>query len=188
MESTIKSDTFEKVNGHRQHSVEDVHIIILSSVLPVYVFIIVVIVIRRVLIRRRVRTIGRNSPVFIISQPAYELRYHQQKSIPDIDRVTKIVQKSPSKRQKSKDEILNGRSKNGNKQNISPITVFPREPVYRNQQTPSYIVPFTELPPHFDFSLANIEVYSDFVVIKDLNILQRYWCNSHACRNPYITA
>lgn len=185
MESTITSDTFEKVNGRQQNSVENVHIIILSTVLPVCVFIILFIVLRRVLIRRRIRTIGRNSTIYIISEPAYEVRYYQQKSVPDIERVTKpkIVHKT----QKSKEEKFIVKSKNGKKQNISPISFFPREPVYRNQQTPSYIVPFTELPPNFDFSLANVEVYSDFVVIKDLSILQRYWCGfQQACRNPYI--
>ncbi|XP_066259478.1 uncharacterized protein [Euwallacea similis] len=37
-----------------------------------------------------------------------------------------------------------------------------------------YLVPFSALPPDFDYSSREVEVKADFVILKDLSLLERY--------------
>ncbi|KAJ8979634.1 hypothetical protein NQ317_001341 [Molorchus minor] len=47
------------------------------------------------------------------------------------------------------------------------------QPVYRNQRNPIYLVPFSALPENFDYSRTDIVVKGDYIIIRDLFILEQ---------------
>ncbi|XP_072398554.1 uncharacterized protein [Diabrotica undecimpunctata] len=189
----LSSDGVTESSHHNhQHSEDHVRVVVLSTVIPVCVLILLMIVLRRIIIRRRTRCRnGHKSTIYTIPEPVFQPRGNDLKSIPDIERVVgkKPLPKSILKENGKK----HGHHKNHKTKEIKygkgkywsePVT-FPREPVYKAQQTPSYLVPFTALPKNFDFSLPNVEVHSDFVIIKDLDILQTYWYETENNKEEY---
>nr|CAI5835604.1 unnamed protein product [Callosobruchus analis] len=57
-------------------------------------------------------------------------------------------------------------------------------PVYTTQNS-IYLVPFSALPPNFDFSASGVEVRSDYVIVKDLHILNIYGAICHRSLEEY---
>ncbi|CAH1113667.1 unnamed protein product [Psylliodes chrysocephalus] len=169
----------------------DTNILIISTVVPVSMFVIIFVAVWRV--NRRIRRGATNrrsnnllkSSVYII--PSHE---YQPKSILRPDVVSNPPQLNTldaesGKKQKKKGHLkIKIASKKTKNQNYS-TGAFPRDPIYRNQESPSYIVPFSALPHNFDFSLKTIEVHSDFVVIKDLDVLHSYWYETDINKEEY---
>ncbi|KAH1015192.1 hypothetical protein HUJ05_012960, partial [Dendroctonus ponderosae] len=50
-----------------------------------------------------------------------------------------------------------------------------------------YLVPFDVLPPNFDYSSREVEVRADYVILKDLRLLERYHsCDGGVVNEAYV--
>ncbi|XP_050515879.1 uncharacterized protein LOC126890751 [Diabrotica virgifera virgifera] len=191
----LASDGVTETSQHNpQHSEDHVRVVVLSTVIPVCVLILMMIVLRKIIIRRRTRCRnGHKSTIYTIPEPVFQPRGNDLKSMPDIERVVNKKNRSFPKSILKENSKQHGRRKNdktkefklGKGRYWTEPVIFPREPVYQAQQKPSYLVPFTALPKNFDFSLPNVEVHSDFVIIKDLDILQTYWYETENNKEEY---
>ncbi|XP_018571778.1 uncharacterized protein LOC108911348 isoform X2 [Anoplophora glabripennis] len=45
--------------------------------------------------------------------------------------------------------------------------------VYQNHKNPIYLVPYSALPENFDFSRSDITVRGDYIILKDLHVLEQ---------------
>ncbi|CAG9858009.1 unnamed protein product [Phyllotreta striolata] len=148
---------------------------IYSTFVPVCVCFVLIVAVWRV--RRRIRT----KKILVTS--VFVVTSDNQRNLPQSAQegaLNVIANKKPKNQNRKKIKIITKNQKNFS---ISTIS-FPREPMYKSQGKPAYLVPFTALPPNFDYSLKNVEVHSDFVVIKDLEILQTYWYEKEEYKKP----
>nr|CAH7761940.1 unnamed protein product [Callosobruchus chinensis] len=67
----------------------------------------------------------------------------------------------------------------------NPCPALQIEPPVYTTQNSIYLVPFSALPPNFDFAASGVEVKSDYVIVKDLHILNIYGAICHRSLEEY---
>ncbi|CAH1972481.1 unnamed protein product [Acanthoscelides obtectus] len=86
------------------------------------------------------------------------------------------------RRYKSSSKVKRKQRKRHKPQPSHALQIEP--PVYTTQNS-VYLVPFSALPPNFDFSASGVEVKSDYVIVKDLEILNIYGAICHRSPEEY---
>ncbi|XP_023027566.1 uncharacterized protein [Leptinotarsa decemlineata] len=150
-------------NNHKKESSGE-HLLFLLFLLPV----LIVIVIFAAKMRRR-RKRERRKFLQSLREPYVFVIAESSKTITQANVTNRTINNIGERKT---DSIVSQSNENENvavaHNSLYDNFLFLPPPVYRNQRNPVRLIPFTQLPPDFDFSSKEIEVRSDFIILKEM--------------------